>query len=114
MGLGYAELCEVMGEIVSRQGEVTVWEVRPDIKSWRYTKPGGTGLQAFDQSLLYEIARFFEEFWTGGEPLPADNGLYIDRGVEVLGVKLEPSRLQVTVRPLPLRTGAVGRSADGS
>jgi hypothetical protein len=100
MGLGYAVLCNVMGEVVSRQDDVLVWEVRPDIHHWRYTNPGGTGIQAFDQPPLHEIARYFGEFWTGGKSLPLDNGLYNDRQVEVLGVTLEPGRLRVTVRPL--------------
>ena len=100
--MAYAVLCDFMGEIVSRQGGVLVWELRPDIERWRFTNPGGTGLKAFDQPPLHEVAAFFEEFWTGGEPLPADNGLFNNRRVEVLKVGLDSERVRVTVRPLPL------------
>lgn len=93
MGYVYALLGGYMGELISQNGEVTVWECRPEIKRWRNTELSGKGLEPTDQPPLYEMARFFEEFWTSGEPLPTYNGLHSDRRVEVLKVVLEPGRL---------------------
>ncbi len=101
MGHGYARLGPFMGEIVEVKGDVRVLEFRSEIKDWRYTGPGGTTVAPVDQPSLQEIAAYFEEFWTGGEPLKP-SGLYLDRGVAVLHVALEPSRVQVAVRPLPI------------
>ncbi len=101
MGHGYARLGPFMGEIIEVKGDVRVLEFRSDIKDWRYTGPGGNKIAPADQPPLYQIARYFEEFWTGGEPLNP-SGLYLDRGVAVLHVSFEPGRVQVTVRPLPI------------
>jgi len=101
MGHGYAQLGPFMGEIIEEKGDVHILEFRPEIKDWRYTEPGGTGIKPFDQLPLWEMAAYFEEFWTGGEPLNPSY-LYVNRGVDVLHVALERERLRVTVRPLPL------------
>lgn len=101
MVYGYARLGPFMGEIVEeRPGGLTVLEFRPDIDVWRYTKPGGTNMQRFDQPEPDLIAAYFEEFWTSCEPLPPDNGLYDGRRVAVLDVALDSDKLQVTVRSL--------------
>lgn len=94
----YASLCGYMGQIVASKGGVAVLEFRPDIRRWRYTKPGGSEKAPFDQPPPHEIARYFEEFWTGSEPLPVDNGLYVGRQLEVLSVALAGDVLRVTVR----------------
>jgi len=103
---GYAAIYDVVGEVTvhDKSNGVFVWEVRPDIKRWAYVD--ANTIKPLDQPPLHEIARFFEEFWTSGEPIPASNGLYGGAGqrLEVLNVRFSSDRLRVTLRPVRLRT----------
>ena len=102
MSHGYTVIYDIIGEVMSRDEKmgIFVWELRPDIKRYRYIDSGT--IKPFDQPPLCEVARWYEEFWTSGEPLPVTNGLYAGPGqrLEVLRVTLEPGKLQVTMRPL--------------
>ena len=104
MGHGYAVIYDIIGEIVvwNKETGVFVWELRPDIKRYEVLDPSRSSLTGHDQPALHEVASWYEEFWTSGEPLPLANGLYAGPGqrLEVLKVKLDDERLQVTLRPL--------------
>lgn len=106
MSHGYTVIYDIIGEVMSRDKEtgVFVWELRPEIKRWKILDPSSSSLTPFDQPPLYDVARWFEEFWTSGEPMPVTNGLYAGSGrrIEVLRVTLVPGKLQVTMRPLEI------------
>lgn len=96
--MSYARLCGFAGEVVAEQDGTVTLEFRPDLN--RYEEASNKGLVAHDPPSLLEIAEYFTMFWDGGEPLGADNGLFVGRRLEVLRVALASDVLRVTVRRL--------------
>ena len=90
----YVFIHDLPWRVVEKNDFIDVLEMLSDDLNFRNISPDA----------LYQLARYFEEFWTSGVPVPRDNGLYAGDGreLEILWVRYSPERLCLKLRAGPL------------